>query len=460
MTSDDAAAAVSHPLELILRLCEALAAEGVRYCHWKSTATLDRAQLGEGDLDLLVDRRCSQDFLEILGRLGFKAAHGARELPGVFHAYGLDAPSGKLVHIHAHFALVLGDDMTKNYRLPVEDAYLASTTQQAVFRVPAPQFELAVLVIRLVLKHAAWDATLIGLGPLGAAERHELEDLTRRVSPAVVHDCVRTHLPFIGESVWQDCRRALEPAAPPWARVLAARRLEAALASCGRRPWYVDTPLKLSRRASGFLLRRLAPRRRPRLRLDSGGALIAIVGGDDLDRSTTVAALHAWLARDFESVRIRLATAPRAVPAKSAMGTSRPAEAGVRSFLDLVRQVFSARSRHRESLRARRLASQGALVICDGFPLPRPCSGGEIAPVRPLEERGGTALSALARLETYYRDQIPYPDLLLVLGPQNSDAVEEKEDTDWRNTPVCVLDADAAQADVLADAKRCVWSGL
>jgi hypothetical protein len=319
-------------LELIARLCEALTAESVRYCHWKSTATLDRAQLGEGDLDLLVERRSSQGFLHVLRRLGFKEARGGRELPGVFHAYGLDAPSGKLVHVHAHYALVLGDDMTKNYRLPVEDAYLASATQGPVFRVPAPEFELAVLVIRLALKHATWDAIVIGLGPLSRGEQHELDDLSRRVPPAVVHECVRTHVPFVGESVWEGCRRALQPGAGLWSRVRAARRLESSLAGCARRPWTTDTLLKLSRRAGGFLMRRLARGRRQRLRLDSGGAIVAIVGGEDAERSRIVTALHAWLARDFETL------------------TLRP-------------------SSDREHALARRLASLGALVMCDGFPV-------------------------------------------------------------------------------------------
>ena len=372
-------------LELIARLCEALTAQGIRYCHWKSTATLDRAQLGEGDLDVLVDRRSSEPFLHILRRLGFKEARGARELPGVFHAYGVDASSGELVHVHAHYALVLGDDMTKNYRLPVEDAYLASATQGAVFRVPAPEFELVVLVIRLTLKHAPWDAIAIGLGPLNRAERHELDDLSRRVSPAAVHECVRAHLPFVGESVWEDCRRALQPGEGLWTRVRAARRLEASLAGCARRPWTTDTVLKLSRRASGFLQRRLLPGRRRRLHLDSGGALIAVTGGEDSARSSAVTALHDWLARDFETAKLR------------------PAD-------------------DREWARGRRLASDGALVICDGLPV---------------------------------RASL-YPDVLINLGPQGTQELDDAGE----GVPVCNVDAARPQDVVLGDIKRCVWSSL
>jgi hypothetical protein len=390
------AQATARPLELVVALCAAFRDEGVRYCHWKSTTTLELAERGEGDLDLLVDRRCAQRFLEILRRLGFKEARGEREIPGVFHAYALDAPSGRLVHVHAHYALVLGDDMTKNYRLPVEDAYLASARQGAVFQVPAPEFELAVLVIRLVLKHAAWDAILIGLGPLKPGERRELEDLEQRAGAAAVGACVRTHLPFVGEAVWDDCRRALDSGAGPWFRIRTARRLEACLASHARRPWLADSLFKLVRRASGFLVRRLTRKRRTRRRLDSGGALIAIVGGDEAVRSTLAAGLHGWLARDLESATVRLGT---------------PSGGG------------------RD--RARRLAAAGTLVVCDGYPAPQRWAGIEGPDVLIVLRTAGGA----------------------------SDHPGEHH-ADGRGTPSFVLDAGRPPEELLGELKRCVWASL
>jgi hypothetical protein len=365
---------------LIADLCQALAAEDVRYCHWKSTTTLDRAQLGEGDLDLLVDRRHSQAFLRILRRLGFKPARAARELPGVFHAYGLDPPSGRLVHVHAHYVLVLGDDMTKNYRLPVEDAYLALTTQGAVFRVPAPEFELAMLVIRLVLKHAAWDAILIGRGPLSAAERDELADLTSRATTEEVRDCVAAQLPAVGESLWQDCARSLEPRAGFWFRAWTARRLEAALAGCARRPWAMDTLLKLSRRVAGFLSRRIVRPRSPRLQLDTGGALVVVLGDDHELRSRTVTAIHAWLARHFEAV------------------------------------AFVRDQSLRAGASARRRALGGTLVLCDGFP-----TGEPVPPDFVIALQSGPAAPGADPIPEAYRRHAP--EVCLV------DAARAHEDT-------------------------------
>src|SRR5436309_105870 len=122
-------------LGLVRTLCAALSAEGIRYCHWKSNEALDRSASGDNDLDLLVSRADARGFEGIIGRLGFKNARppSNKEMPGVFHVYGLDVPSGKLGYIHGHYQLVLGDDMTKNYRLPLEEAYLASAEQGPVF---------------------------------------------------------------------------------------------------------------------------------------------------------------------------------------------------------------------------------------------------------------------------------------------------------------------------------------
>src|SRR5687767_2888111 len=101
-------------LGLVLELREHLAT--VRYCHWKSSDMLARSARGENDLDLLVHREDAQQFHAVLARLGFRhaAAPGCREHPGVSHHYGLDRDTGRLVHIHAHFLLVVGDDTTKN----------------------------------------------------------------------------------------------------------------------------------------------------------------------------------------------------------------------------------------------------------------------------------------------------------------------------------------------------------
>ena len=42
-------------LDLVVKLCETLAAQKIDYCHWKSNTFLDRSASGDNDLDLLIN---------------------------------------------------------------------------------------------------------------------------------------------------------------------------------------------------------------------------------------------------------------------------------------------------------------------------------------------------------------------------------------------------------------------
>jgi hypothetical protein len=416
---EDAAGGGPLALELVSRLCRTLDSEGVRYCHWKSNEALVRSATGENDLDLLVSRAHAQRFEAILRRLGFRDAELARwkRLPGVFHSYALDEPSGRLVHVHAQYQLVIGDDMTKGYRLPIEEAYLDSAAQGTLFRVPSPEFELAVFLLRMVIKHCAWDAIVCLQGSLSPSERRELDDLAGRVDLDQVWATMDRHLPFVPRTLWEDCLRAVRPGASLWFRIGTARRLQHALVPCSRRRRPVDTSLKVWRR-SRILVRRKLFRRGPNpKRLAAGGALIAIVGGDGAGKSTAVEDLTGWLGVEFSTTSVHLgkprrsflsivlkgsstwkrywpgllglaaslrrrsshATTDRAhrhgglsqSDLTSALSSSKDGLMGPRPVARLAWVVLTARDRHRMYQRGRRWASNGTIVVCDRYPLPQ-----------------------------------------------------------------------------------------
>ena len=126
-------------LNLVRKFCEALADENINYCHWKSNNALDRSASGENDLDLLIGRADVSRFTEILARFGFKQAEAsaAKQMPGVLDYFGYDEEAAeRLIHVHAHYQLILGHDRTKNYRLPIEKPYLESAVYDELFKVP------------------------------------------------------------------------------------------------------------------------------------------------------------------------------------------------------------------------------------------------------------------------------------------------------------------------------------
>ncbi len=483
------------------RLCDALRAEQIAYCHWKSNASLDRSASGDSDLDLLVGWADARRFSELIRRLGFREGRQPRrqQSPGVYHAYGFDEASGKLVHLHAHHQLVLGDDMTKNYRLPLEEAYLRSAEQGPLFRIPAPEFEFVVFVLRMVLKHSTADALLTTHGSLSEGEELELAYLRGRADPERARAVIDRHLPFIGTELWDRCVACLEPGASFASRVLTAHGLERSLASQARRSPALDPFVRVWRRSRRSFDRRVRHRRGPRSRLGTGGALIALVGGDGAGKSTAVDEVHRWLSRDLDATRVHLGKPPRSVLSSLVQGLWRGGARSVaggtsgsdrspvilsddepmtpRRFVKLIRKVLVSRDRYLAYRRARRLASNGTVVICDRFPLAEVgLMDGPATRAIPRSRERSLLIRSLARLEERYYSRITYPDILIVLRVDPEVAVRRRHGTEdeafvrrrseeiwrmrWDKIPAVVIDAGRPKDEVLAAVKSAIWVGL
>ena len=491
-------------LGLIATLCRSLDVEGVRYCHWKSNEAIAKSASGENDLDLLVDRSDAERFEGILRRLGFKDTRQPRwkQLPGVYHSYGVDPQTGALVHIHAHYQLVVGDDMTKNIHLPIEDAYLASSSPDGPFMVPSPAFELAVFLIRMTVKHCTWDAFVTFQGALSRSERRELGDLLERVDLSEVWAIAAAHLPFIPLDLWERCLRAIELGSSRWFQIRTASRLQRTLSGWSRRPPALDTWVRMWRRVRTVVRRKILRRGPIRNQLASGGVLIAVVGGDGAGKSTAVESLSRWLSSEHIDVHTMHMGKPRWSPLtavvkgllKTVAATKRTSTSSakmLRSSLSaadegrmtlrnrarLAWEVLTARDRYRTYRRARRLASNGAVVLCDRYPLPEiSLMDGAVTARMKDPARWGRWARSLAKLERRYYDRISRPDILFVLRLDPDVAVERKRGVepessvrprseeiwrmDWRATPATVIDAASPKDRVLSEIRSGIWSRL
>ncbi len=482
------------PLCIVRTLCAALDDAGIRYCHFKSNDALDRSASGENDLDLLVDRADGDRFTRILIATGFKPAQlpAAVRLPGINDWYGSDPGSQRLVHAHIHHQLLIGDDMTKNVHLPIERAYLDGAVRDGLFNVPPRSLEFIVFVIRMILKHASFDAVLTGQGRLSSSERRELGFLESEIDPDAVDRLLAEHLPFVDRGLFHRCHRAIAggrvgPDGPP-----AAWKLQRALAAHSTLPPSVDTVVKVVRRFRLAFVRKVL-RIPSRKRLVAGGLLIAVIGGDGSGKSSSVGALLAGLGRDLDVRRYHLGKPRRSalstvvrttmragrlvglfestrVPAAASIGTRCPGLAW------LVWHALNARDRRRTYAAARRFATAGGLAVCDRFPLAQLSlmDGSRTASLSGVDDLGPIG-RRLAAYERRCYDHILAPDLALVMSVDPEIAVARRPEqdehfvrernreiraTDWASTPFVVVDASRPRDEVLAEVRSIAWAAM
>ena len=479
-------------LDLIVELCESLAALQVDYCHWKSNTFLNRSANGENDLDLLVSRNHARCFFEILYDLGFKETliPKADELPGVRNYYGHDQKTGRLVHVHAHFQLVLGNDLSKNYRLPMEKAYLDSSVQRALFRVPSPEFELVVFVIRMVLKHSTWDSILMRHGQLSKSERSELEDLSTQETLAKI-EAVLPCLPGLNRSLFDLCLQSLQTGCPHWTRIRAGRQLQKALRTCARRPHALDVILKFSRRIWQPIQKRVF-RRRPKSHFANGGLFIAIVGGDGAGKTTLIDELDGWLSEKFEVKKLHMGKPAwswttimlRGILKLGRLLQLHPFEGDIyeealqpHGIPWFIRAICTARDRALTYIQSRRFSSNGSLVICDRYSFPgfMKMDGPQCEQATPNSGKIYWLIKFLVGREKYYYAQIQPPDVLIVLKVDPDIAVLRKVDEteasvrarsaevwglDWGKLSAYEVDANRSKQEVCARVKAIVWEYL
>lgn len=485
-------------LDLVARLCKVLEQDNINYCHWKSNLAIDRSASGENDLDLLIDRADVQRFTEILARLEFKEAQSPVEMqmPGVLDYYGYDKDAEKLVHVHAHYQLILGHDRTKNYRLPIEAPFLASATQQGLFKLPTPEFEFIILVIRMTLKYSTRDVMLMGQATIPKSAREEFEDLQPRVDEAKIDRILQQHLSYIDKEMFAACVQSLQANCSLWTRLQIGHRLQKTLQAYARRDYAADVALKTWRTFSRAIRRRLLGPL-PKKRFVSGGAIIAIIGGDGSGKSTAVTAVQKWISNTFETQQVHFGKPPRSFTTNlvrallkvgrfvgnpghgddaldiMSMYSKKPVFPG---YSPLVWHVCAARDRYLLYVKAQRFATNGGIVICDRFPIPgiELMDTPQIDRVVPVERRNWL-INQLIYLERHWYQYMAAPEVSIVLKVDPEIAVQRKTDEEesyvrgrstevwefnWQQTRAHVIDASQSKADVIAQIKSLIWSLL
>lgn len=462
---------------LVTRLAEALDRAQIRYCQWKGSGKHARWLAGHGDIDLLIDRTSASAFADQVEQLGFKLALPDRQLPGVVSYLGLDSGLGRLIHIHAHFCLILGRSWTRHYHVAIERAVLDTSQRGPVFRTPAPEFELILFVIQQTLKSRPFGR--------GADYQPELDRLTESADRTEIGRALTRHLPTVNPVLFDKCLEALSPDARPRERLVARARLQRVLS-----PHLHRTPrVALWRRVTAKMDRVLGLRP-PEItgkRLAGGGAVIALLGADGSGKSTAAKTLVKWLGGELRTRRIHMGLPPRSLATMAVGGLlkvsrwidarlGRTVPSDLSSHLELLRCVGTARDRYGLYRGVRRFAASGGLAICERYPVPENYALAGPSSTHGVALQASSPFAAmLRRIETRYYARITSPDLLLVLRVEPETAVRRKtdepaayvrararivRDTDWSGRPVQLIDAEQPLPLVLEQLRAAIWEAL
>jgi thymidylate kinase len=495
-------AAVEAP-ELFRRLIETLEHRGVLCCHWKSNTFLREALRGRGDLDLLVDRADAATFESVLAWLGFKRAVDelGGSLPAVSHFFGLDRPTGALIHLHAYYQVVTGESLLKNYRLPIERLLLEDRRYVDGVPIPSADAELIVFVIRAMAKHSSLVEYLLLQRRHGAgyeALRAELQALLAECDLERSCDLLRRWLPPVDPSLFAECIEALRCDAPLARRAWLARRLHSRL-RCYERLRPVPALFLRTSVVGALALRRMrgaGSSKRPA----NGGAVIAFVGPEATGKSTLAREVSTWLGAAFDVRSVHLGKPPStwltllpnlAVPLlrkrlprhrTTRMETGQPdGGAGRVSLLFGLRAVFDAWDRRALAISAHRDALRGRVVLCDRYP--STLVGAMDSPrlrVLPRDGWRGRLLRWMSELERRLYRQIPPPDTVIRLTVPVQVAIERNRERQKKGketdhyvagrhargvVPVypartIEFDSDRSQTQTVAAARQLVWDAL
>jgi hypothetical protein len=300
------------PLASVLSLFDRFHEANLLYCHWKSNEHLGASLRGLTDLDILVDPSAAAQLTTLLADVGVKRFHVKpfHAYPGIEDYVLFDPASGRMVHVHVHYQLTLGEKVLKGYCLPWADRLLQTRVRDEAsgIYIADPNLELLLLVVRAALKLRGRDVLHEKMGrpyfkPHAVREFHWL---AQRVEADRLRACAED---LVGRGAAAVLAGML-PALPPTRRQLHALRRSAApyldryrlysAAEARRQRWTREFGLRawsLGCRLQGIPgnSSRTAPH---------GGLIVAVAGGDHAARTRLVRQLVSWLRWEIAVVPI------------------------------------------------------------------------------------------------------------------------------------------------------------
>jgi thymidylate kinase len=360
-------------LAIVRELAAALDAAGLSYCHWKSNERLYEAVSGTTDLDILFAPDTRDAAADVLARTGFLRFSTAwqRRYPGIEDFIGIDPDTGRIVHVHAHFMLIVGESGLKSYRFPWEQHVLDRREwdeANQIYRSDAVS-ELVLLLVREAIKsNLRQGKRSQGKDRKPSGADREFAWLRQRVSSEALRGEATRLLGMQGS----DAIQSLFEEGMSSERLVRLKKNIVATQSANRRYSPVGAWFALRVRSlAGRLIRygrRLGMKGLVQRRTAAGkGLIVAFVGPDGAGKSTTVAAVAKELGRKVDVEQVYMGTGKGSAGLlRSAIQTLRLRKLG-KPFKVLWAMSVALEKRSR-LLGIDALRREGKIVVCDRYP--------------------------------------------------------------------------------------------
>lgn len=471
-------------LDICKAFFEHLNSTGVQYCHWKSNINLDKSLSGKTDLDILVARSSQQEFNNAIHLFGIKKilSPPSKQFPDLEDYIGFDCDTGALIHLHVHYALVLGEKFIKNHRLPLESLFFQNLIKSSQgLWIPCPELELIILVLRAhmktdlvsLVKHQIKDLLGQNYIPFPDNIKDEFEELINNSDLDKARSIfLQSGLPLSEDVIFgfihELSKGDLSALSVVRRKVQILRLLRGYQRHCSLVAYvkyFVQFVLRLP-----LVSRFISQKKKTIL---GGGKVFAVVGADGAGKSTLVQDLDAWLSWKIYVKRIYHGI-PKSPLIHSLFWIAQKLERlSLRTLakqLNALLWVYIARKRFENSVKAHQLAADGIVVLSDRFPLKEfhemqnPMDGPRLM---------GSA-SHFSLKESMWYQRIEYPHCVFVLKVAFDELRKRKSDLPLKThmlkaqavnniserEGIVLIDANRSYEEVLLHLKRLIWGEL
>ncbi len=361
----------------------------IDYVHWKSNTNIDKALVGDDDLDMLVNPKDKSKVYRVFKELKIIRAYSEKDSwqHEIFHYFGLDIEEKRMVHIHLHFLLEVGYDFDKSFNLPIVERYIASKElyKNSIY-ISSVESEYIILIIRLILKNGVipflltlptswWDLYCKKSKIEGSAYR-EYIDLRGRSSREKIDKLLNSIFNFIDKSLFYELERVVERNDSLISYFLAEIKLRKYLKKYSYNSIAVSF-IKSLYRVNLIRLRKLFNSQIKLKKIPAnGGRIFAFVGGDGAGKSSNIEKLSSILSKHYFVKKIHIGR-PNYRGEKRGYFLGHQIrnigkiliKIGIRDFGKALNYFGLAIERKEAFKKAKKIKSKGGVVILDRIPL-------------------------------------------------------------------------------------------